>query len=227
MKNKILVLALAVLVLVGFLLFFNKSPDKVLGFTSPLRVPDWHDIYYKRPSFTKGWKFIIIHHSATSWGSAKSFDAYHRQRGFGGLAYHFVIGNGRGAKNGEVQAGFRWKKKMSGTHCTVDAWYHNIFGIGICLVGNFEKRCPTRKQLASLIRLVKKLSRKYKILQENVMGHGDTPHTTIDWDATSMSVNYLRGKQERRVCPGKYFPMNYVIKKVYGKNKKYRSRYRG
>ena len=109
-------------------------------------APAWDDICYKRPAFAHGWKYIVIHNSATSSGNATSFGAYHTQMGYGGLAYHFVIGNGRGSRDGQVEEGFRWKQQMSGTHVTVNAWYHNIYGIGICLVGDLERTRPTKKQ---------------------------------------------------------------------------------
>ncbi len=169
----------------------------------------WHDIYYKKAEAAKGWKFIIIHHSATSFGSAKAFHKYHKKMGYGGLAYHFVIGNGRGAGNGEVQVGFRWKYQIAGTHATVNAWYHNVFGIGICLVGNFQKYRPTGKQIKAVIKLVRKLSRMYNISYKNVMGHGDIPHGELLYENGEISFS-PNGKRERRVCPGRYFPMKYV-----------------
>ena len=64
--------------------------------------------------FTQGkWKGIVIHHSGTKMGSAKGMDRVHREerKMANGLAYHFVIGNGRGMKDGEVYIGNRWKKQ--------------------------------------------------------------------------------------------------------------------
>jgi N-acetyl-anhydromuramyl-L-alanine amidase AmpD len=92
-------------------------------------------------------------------------------------------------------------------------------------VGNFENARPTIKQRISLIKLIKKLSKKYNIPQQNVMGHGDTPHSEIEWDASKLSVRFLGGRHEQRVCPGKFFPMNYIIRKVYGRLDKRRRRY--
>jgi N-acetyl-anhydromuramyl-L-alanine amidase AmpD len=174
----------------------------------------WSDLYYKTAKCAKGWKFIVIHHSATYHGNAEAFHNYHTKMGYGGLAYHFVICNGRGGRDGEIQPGFRWKQQISGTHVTVDAWYHNIFGIGICLVGNFQKTKPTKKQLSSLIRLIKKLAGKYKISRNKVMGHGQVPHGKLAIRKDKLFVDY-NGEKERRVCPGIYFPMNYVKRMVF------------
>jgi N-acetyl-anhydromuramyl-L-alanine amidase AmpD len=177
---------------------------------------DWQDVYYKRAPAAKGWKFIVIHHSATMWGNAKSFHEYHTKKGYGGLAYHFVIGNGNGAKDGEIQEGFRWKEQISGTHVTVDAWYHNVFGIGICLVGNFDRNRPTSNQIKSLVHLLKRLTGKYGIKRERVFGHGSVPHTKIYLTGNEILAKYLPGKKEMRTCPGKYFPMQKVLNLAFG-----------
>ena len=36
---------------------------------------------------------IIIHHSASSWGTSHTIDKWHRERGFSMIGYHFVILN--------------------------------------------------------------------------------------------------------------------------------------
>jgi hypothetical protein len=166
-------------------------------------APSWDDIYYKRPAYTQGWKYIVIHNSATSSGNAKSFDAYHTKMGYGGLAYHFVIGNGRGARDGQVEQGFRWQQAMAGTHCTVNAWYHNIYGIGICLVGDFERARPTKRQLRALDSLVCALQSQYDIPLISVIGHRQVPWGDISYDADSLTVAWQPGKHERTSCPGK------------------------
>ncbi|MEM7392674.1 MAG: N-acetylmuramoyl-L-alanine amidase [Verrucomicrobiota bacterium] len=114
------------------------------------------------------WKYIVVHHSATSSGNAESFDRVHRKRGMqNGLAYHFVIGNGRDSGDGEIEIGRRWTRQLSGGH--VGTWKYNAYGIGICLVGNFEKQKPTHQQITSLKELigylgVDLLDGKYKFL---------------------------------------------------------------
>jgi len=40
------------------------------------------------------WRYIVIHHMASSRGSAGIIHRLHRKRGYDGLGYHFVIGNG-------------------------------------------------------------------------------------------------------------------------------------
>jgi N-acetyl-anhydromuramyl-L-alanine amidase AmpD len=136
----------------------------------------------KRP-----WEYIVLHHSASARGSAQSFDQYHRQRGWAGLGYHFVIGNGTDQGDGVVIAGPRWYQQDAGAHA--HSSLYNERGIGICLVGNFEEKGPSEAQMAALIELVRRLGREYKIDAEHIVGH-----------------NQIR--RGGTLCPGRFFPMN-------------------
>jgi N-acetyl-anhydromuramyl-L-alanine amidase AmpD len=122
------------------------------------------------------WKYIVIHHSATDRGSAETFDASHRDRGWDELGYHFVICNGNGSRDGLIEVGSRWGKQKHGAHTggTRENEYNEL-GIGICLVGNFDQELPSDKQLESLHRLVTYLRWQYEIPAGRVMGHCDAP----------------------------------------------------
>ncbi len=152
---------------------------------------DYDDWYYKKSATYKGWKYIVLHHSATQVGSVSAFHSFHFKQGYGGIAYHFVIGNGNGMKDGEVQETFRWEQQMSGTHVSVNSWEHNVFGIGICLVGNLENSAPTKAQTKALKKLLSRLKKKYSIKNKNIFGHKHVEHD----DAS--------GRREKTVCPGK------------------------
>ena len=89
--------------------------------------PSWDEIYAKDVNPAKGWKYIVIHHSASNSGNAQQFHKLHKDKGYGGLAYHFVIGNGNGAPDGNIHESFRWKEQIIGTHVDINSWYHNIF----------------------------------------------------------------------------------------------------
>ncbi len=124
------------------------------------------------------WTYVVIHHSATNVGSARSFDAHHRAKGWNELGYHFVIGNGSGSPDGMIEVGSRWDKQKHGAHCKTADNYYNDHGIGICLVGDFTKSRPTRKQLSSLYRLTRFLSQTCRIPPNRVTTHGDLTHKT-------------------------------------------------
>jgi LysM repeat protein len=141
------------------------------------------------------WKWIAIHHSATTQGSLESMDRYHKEqrRMTNGLAYHFVIGNGRNMGDGTIGIGNRWKQQIKGGHLFSE-WQNNIT-IGICLVGNFEKGAPTAKQMKSLEALLAWLQTRTGIRKGMIM-----PHRKLNVKPTA--------------CPGKYFPMEKLLAKL-------------
>ncbi len=134
------------------------------------------------------WKHIVIHHSASDAGNAEVFDAWHRQRGLRfGLAYHFVIGNGKGSGDGAVEIGNRWEKQLWGAHVKNRTW--NLHSIGICLVGNFEHDSPTPRQISRLEKLILELSETYGIEVSEMKGHKEVPG-------------------EHTLCPGSRFDLD-------------------
>jgi len=136
---------------------------------------------------SKKWKYIIIHHSATDEGNALGFHKNHKKRGFNkGLGYHFVIDNGtQGKKAGHIEISPRWIKQQDGAHCKAGKMNHRA--IGICLVGNFNKSRVSKEQMDSLVYLVNRLRRYYKIPKKNILGHCQVPGAKTE-------------------CPGRNFP---------------------
>lgn len=101
------------------------------------------------------WRGIIVHHSGSQSGSATSIAEQHLSKGFKGLGYHFVISNGQGAPDGQIHVGYRWMEQAPGVHATgPDADRLNRETIGICLIGDGDRRAFTPAQLASLTTLV-------------------------------------------------------------------------
>ena len=141
------------------------------------------------------WKRIVIHHSATPVDDALNMHRVHKARGMkNGLAYHFVISNGsRKASDGEIYLGERWKSQLDGGHMKKLSW--NQTSIGICLIGNFELRAPTPKQLKSLEGLCEYLMKKCKISSSQV-----TTHKILHPGHTA--------------CPGKYFSLSSFKKRI-------------
>ena len=153
------------------------------------------------------WRHIVIHHSATDRGSATMFDRSHRARGWDELGYHFVIDNGSGGPDGRVEVGSRWRAQKWGAHCggTPNNAYNN-YGIGICLVGNFDRGMPTRRQLDSLGRLVGYLAAEHDIPPERVIGHRDAPNAATRCPGEKLHEyisRTLRPELARRLAMGK------------------------
>ena len=147
-----------------------------------------------RPTARK-WKKIIIHHSATPTDDALNMHRVHKARGMkNGLAYHFVISNGsRKAYDGEVYIGSRWKGQLDGGHVKKQSL--NKTCIGICLIGNFETKSPTAKQLSALEGLCEYLMKRCQIPKSQV-----TTHKIIHPGHTA--------------CPGKLFSLPSLIRRL-------------
>jgi N-acetyl-anhydromuramyl-L-alanine amidase AmpD len=80
-----------------------------------------------------------------------------------------VIGNGRGMKDGEVIVGNRWSRQLHGGHLKSEKL--NEVSIGICLVGDFNKTKPTRKQIDSLEALLESLMRRCNLRAASIQTH--------------------------------------------------------
>jgi len=140
---------------------------------------------------TREWRHIVIHHSASNVGSASIFDKAHKERGWDGLGYHFVIGNGSASGDGEVEVGYRWRRQLAGAHAG-NAEY-NQAGIGICLVGDFEHGGhPSPRQLASLRALVRFLQVKTGVPTSEICGHGNVPGKSTECPGKNMDLFAFR-----------------------------------
>lgn len=148
--------------------------NNVVAATNRLRIP------------RDRWQVIVGHHSGIDRGNAAVYDRAHRRRRMeNGLAYHFVIGNGKDSGDGEVEIGGRWLNQIDGGHVRNHAI--NQIGIGICVIGNFENERPTAAQMAAFRELT-------VYLRDHVMGGKCrfAVHREIDRNHT--------------VCPGRHFP---------------------
>jgi len=111
--------------------------------------------------------FIVIHHSQREIDSPRQIRKRHLERGWEDIGYHYLIG-----KKGKLYRGR--SIRFIGAHVLG----YNKNSIGICLIGDLDKSIPTRKQLKSLIKFLGKISKKYKIPIENILGHREFPNVT-------------------------------------------------
>lgn len=174
------------------------APQKIATPIAPVSVPRGrpslpglaYEAAWVPKAPARPWKWIVIHHSATPSGSAAVFDREHREKGWDELGYHFVIGNGTQSGDGQVEVGSRWPKQKWGAHAKTPDNRYNDFGIGICLVGNFQIEHPTQAQLRSLSRLVAYLMKTYRISPSDVIRHKDTKQT--ECPGNNLDVDLVR-----------------------------------
>jgi hypothetical protein len=153
------------------------------------KVPRGGEARWVPAARERDWKWIVVHHSDDEEGSVAKYDRYHRYtKGWEhGCGYHFVIGNGSQTGDGEIEVGPRWPRQLHGAHAKTPDNRFNDFGIGICLVGDFDQARgrPSEAQMGALIRLTRWLMERYDVPAEDVVGHCDCCSTC---------------------CPGRYFP---------------------
>lgn len=161
----------------------GMSPGRTLG-AVPLMRPSGpmglESVLSTRQAVEPGrWTAIVIHHSGTPAESPESLDAMHRSASLAGLGYHFVIGNGRRMGDGEVHLGYRWLDQLPGAHVAGPSGPGlNRESIGICLVGDGDRREFTPMQMARLIELVNLLAGELGIESSRVFLHRDVAETT-------------------------------------------------
>jgi hypothetical protein len=117
----------------------------------------------RNPLAETRWKYIYIHHTRTPSGNALSL-----AQATDGMGDHFIIGNGDGLLDGEIQIGQRWNQQQAalppaGTNRVAPSW------VSIGLVGDFDKTVPTPTQLRRLAQLVGALQGELHVPAANVI----------------------------------------------------------
>ena len=113
---------------------------------------------------------IILHCSATREGKAftvSDIDRWHRERGWKGCGYHYVI-----TLDGKVEQGR--PEQVVGAHCTG----RNSDSIGVCYIGGCDmvgksKDTRTPEQKKAMVTLVRQLMQTHGIGIENVRCHNE------------------------------------------------------
>lgn len=129
-------------------------------------------------------KFIVIHHSQRKIDSTKSIKKRHLKRGWEDIGYHYVIG-----KRGKLYSGR--SEKFIGAH----VFGFNRNSIGICLIGDFDKEKPTKKQLETLTKFLKDKMKQNNIKIKDIKGHREFPNVT-------------------KSCPGKFVNLQEIRKNL-------------
>ncbi len=201
-------------------LLSTRTPDQVRPIPAPQPLRPIPHRLLPRPGITvtardiqvpggikrSKWNIIVVHHSAAPTATPQSMHNYHKnhRKWCNGLGYHFVIGNGNKYPDGKLYVGPRWLKQQTGAHCKscagrfLGAWrknnHYNEHGIGICLIGDFEKGYPTEKQLQTLQDLICVLVEEAGIQPDQIFGHGEVTHKTA--------------------CPGRHMDMSQLRRNV-------------
>lgn len=114
-------------------------------------------------------RYLFVHTAAADIPNvdAAMIDLWHRERGWSGIGYHYVILDDRhGTKaDGTVEVGR--PEARSGAHVRGA----NAASIGICCTGHGDLRPLTAAQMTSLVRLLADLARRFELTADAILGH--------------------------------------------------------
>lgn len=137
-------------------------------------------------------KRVVVHHTGSILGRFDSpwlVRARHKYiRGFDDIGYHYLIGNGVITGEGRLYNGR--PVEAQGAH----AWGYNPDSIGISLIGNFDRKKPTDKQLENLINFLVENCKKFNIPTNEIYAHNEL--------------------DKEKACPGRFVDMQEIRRKV-------------
>ena len=107
---------------------------------------------------------IILHHAEAKNFSLDMVHNLHKEKGWGGIGYHYYIG-----KDGIIYKGR--PERAVGVQCISK----NTKSLGICLEGDFNHEQMNEKQKKSLIKLINNIKKRYII--NEIKGHRDYNET--------------------------------------------------
>jgi hypothetical protein len=115
------------------------------------------------------WTSVVIHHLEQPAGNLESVDRDHRNAGLRGLGFHFLIGNGNGLGDGDIQIGYRWLNQTPAAKpASISSGNWNSGVVSICLIGNGNRRPFTEQQMQQLSHLVQRLQQELSISANHV-----------------------------------------------------------
>lgn len=149
-------------------------------------------------------EYIIWHTAAHGSGgvdydtSADQIDRWHKDRGWAGIGYHFVI-----RKGGQVEAGR--PPEEPGAH----ALGLNRRSLGLCFSGHGDIAPHTVPQRETGLALTRQLMERYQIPAARVLGHGEINSLV---QSGALDPRYMTSKS----CPGRLVNMNQVRQVLAG-----------
>lgn len=130
-----------------------------------IEAPSSLDVIYdtQTPTNPSRWKYVYIRHTRTAAGNALTLG-----QNTGEFGDHFVIGNGDGCIDGEIQIGQRWNQQQPALPPMKGAMIDPSC-VSISLVGDFDRTVPTSTQLRRLSQLVGTLQGRLGIPADHVL----------------------------------------------------------
>jgi hypothetical protein len=117
------------------------------------------------------WNKIEIYYSGTEAGNIEYLTSLQGLAIPDDLNYHFVICNGFGGLDGQVQPTERWQKQWSSLPDR--SWYGGLQTIRICIIADGKNAHPTNYQIKRTEALIEGLCRVFNINPQSIYYPGD------------------------------------------------------
>jgi hypothetical protein len=136
------------------------------------------------------YKWIVIHHSASSHDNLASIRNFHYQRhGWLEAGYHLILSNGStNIPTGHLEATNRYL--LSSYSMASRNRKYNLRGIHLCVIGNYEDFPPSEIIKSSIASAINLLQKKYRIPDKHILLHRDIGQT---------------------LCPGKHITKEQIL----------------
>lgn len=112
------------------------------------------------------WRSVEIYFSGTKAGNIEQLAALSGSTGSENLNCHFIICNGRGGGDGQIQPTEKWQQQWSITPGR--DWHGSGQTVRICIVADGQAVYPTDSQMKRLEALIESLYRRFSIQPENI-----------------------------------------------------------
>lgn len=135
-------------------------------------------------------RYIVLHHNGVPGRTVDDIRRTHRAKGWSDTGYHYVI-----HEDGSVHPG----RPLLRANGRINSGAHveglNVRTIGVCLIGNGNKRPFLPEQMLALRSLVGALQAQFGVPASRVIGHRETRALVAPDVATS------------KECPGRLFDL--------------------
>ena len=123
------------------------------------------------------YRYIVVHHTASTRDNYASIKRLHRRRlQQRDAAYHLILSNGStSVPRGYLEATGRYRHLSYGA--ATRNYRYNLMGIQFCIVGDFERRTPDDDLAAAAGNALRLLMHRYHIPLSRVVLHRDVSAT--------------------------------------------------
>lgn len=112
------------------------------------------------------WQRLEVFYSRTAAGNVEQIAALRGLESSEDVNFHFLVCNGRGGEDGQIQTTARWSKQWS---CVPGgSWYGSNETVRVCVIADDAAAGATDCQMKRTAELVEVLARKYAIGQHRI-----------------------------------------------------------